>query len=484
MKFNIKEWQQKYLIKESKGLKKEIDFKNQDAFKKYNAKHKMRKSTKFTIGGRETTAGEESDKEKKPVSTASKMTPQQKEDTVYGAFEMLGDTLARDPFQIDGYNKKMMQGDLESIKKSGMSIDDAKAELENLMGRTEQEDEYGNPSWPEESKEAMYSHLEDIYAQEGSGEESGKEKKAASSTSTKGREIGSEEFGEILNGMDQEAQTYYDDGAQEDLLNKMNDAFEDANLFDGDGPITYDKVAAALDDTGLVDDEDREHLKRQMRGKFDVEDEGGDDDDYASGFGDTDVPSDEFEDTLDYDDEAGHYGGKTDPSDKFLNAEDALENGLMDQEEFDRTVRWLHDEGTDALVHTVSSNFYGSFSKEEGRERRGKDIAAEIDKYEDAIAHDPEAFVRNLESSIIQKGKDSVRDWNNIKNGNWRTTQAINDKLSDIAPEAPSISWDNIARELEYDIDDEGNIKDESVRIQESRIYKTIQELKALERGI
>ena len=37
---------------------KEIDFKNQKAFDAYNKKHKMRKSTKVNIGGKETTAGD------------------------------------------------------------------------------------------------------------------------------------------------------------------------------------------------------------------------------------------------------------------------------------------------------------------------------------------------------------------------------------------------------------------------------------------
>ena len=36
---------------------KEMDFKNQKAFDAYNKKHKMRKSTKVNIGGKETTAG-------------------------------------------------------------------------------------------------------------------------------------------------------------------------------------------------------------------------------------------------------------------------------------------------------------------------------------------------------------------------------------------------------------------------------------------
>ena len=56
MRFNIKNWQDKYLIKESKL--KEMDFKDQAAFDKYQSKHNMRKSTKVSIAGKDTTAGE------------------------------------------------------------------------------------------------------------------------------------------------------------------------------------------------------------------------------------------------------------------------------------------------------------------------------------------------------------------------------------------------------------------------------------------
>ena len=35
----------------------EIDFKSQDAFKKYKAKHAMRSTTKVNIAGKDTTAG-------------------------------------------------------------------------------------------------------------------------------------------------------------------------------------------------------------------------------------------------------------------------------------------------------------------------------------------------------------------------------------------------------------------------------------------
>jgi len=62
MLFNIKNWQDKHLIKESKL--KEMDFKDKAAFDKYQSKHNMRKSTKVSIGGKDTTAGEAGGKEK------------------------------------------------------------------------------------------------------------------------------------------------------------------------------------------------------------------------------------------------------------------------------------------------------------------------------------------------------------------------------------------------------------------------------------
>ena len=42
---------------------KEIDFKNQKAFDAYNKKHKMRKSTKVNVGGKDTTVGHASGEE-------------------------------------------------------------------------------------------------------------------------------------------------------------------------------------------------------------------------------------------------------------------------------------------------------------------------------------------------------------------------------------------------------------------------------------
>ena len=70
MKFNIKNWQAKYLIKESKL--RELDFKTPAEFKAYKArlKTKMRDTTKVNIAGKDTTAGEASGKDTPSASDA------------------------------------------------------------------------------------------------------------------------------------------------------------------------------------------------------------------------------------------------------------------------------------------------------------------------------------------------------------------------------------------------------------------------------
>jgi hypothetical protein len=61
MRFNIKEWQEKYLISEAKL--RELEFADQKGFKRYSSKHKVNPSTKVTIGGKQTSAGEASEDE-------------------------------------------------------------------------------------------------------------------------------------------------------------------------------------------------------------------------------------------------------------------------------------------------------------------------------------------------------------------------------------------------------------------------------------
>jgi uncharacterized protein (DUF2267 family) len=57
---------------------KEISFKDKEAYQKYAAKHKMRKTTKVNIGGQETTAGE-ADKKSKPKKDIDDKAPSKKD---------------------------------------------------------------------------------------------------------------------------------------------------------------------------------------------------------------------------------------------------------------------------------------------------------------------------------------------------------------------------------------------------------------------
>jgi len=124
MRFNIKNWQDKHIIKESKL--KEIDFKDKSAFDKYQAKHKMRSTTKVNVAGKDTTAGEASGKEKEASGKsahASKLTPQQKKSVVSDTIKQLAFNGHIDPSVAK----------LSRIYVSGMSHEDAKAELKTQI---------------------------------------------------------------------------------------------------------------------------------------------------------------------------------------------------------------------------------------------------------------------------------------------------------------------------------------------------------------
>ena len=168
MRFDIKKWQNKYLIKESK-LKKEIDFKDQEAFKKYSAKHKMRPTTKVTIGGKPTTAGDATKKTPKETPKDSSAdtykygSNPEAENQAYGAVEMLGDILTADM----GYSRDEMQGELEQLKDTGISKEQAKnlmdAEISNIEKNYDPEEFDGEEAYPQYVKDELYKHLDDVY---------------------------------------------------------------------------------------------------------------------------------------------------------------------------------------------------------------------------------------------------------------------------------------------------------------------------------
>ena len=84
-----------------------------------------------------------------------------------------------------------------------------------------------------------------------------------------------------------------------------------------------------------------------------------------------------------------------------------------------------------------------------------KDILKEID-FKDTIGKaikNPTKIVSNIEQLLIKKGKK-----NRNKKITWKDVQVLQDKLDDIGVNA-SISYDRIARELEYDLD-EGKLRE------------------------
>ena len=104
MKFNIKNWQDKHLLTE-------LEFRNQKAFQRYDAENKIRPSTKITVGGKATTAGEQGGG-----------TPDRKQSARKTAFSMKRGA-------IDGSTFEKMVPEL----KQGKSYDFREAEVEFLQ---------------------------------------------------------------------------------------------------------------------------------------------------------------------------------------------------------------------------------------------------------------------------------------------------------------------------------------------------------------
>ena len=340
MRFNIKNWQTKHLIKEAKL--KELDFKDQSAFKKYSSQHKIQPSTQVTIAGKTTTAGE--------------------------------------------------------------------------AGK-EQEPDTGQP-------------------------------KAAAS---KGREIDQEEFGEILNAMDAEAAGYYDDGGEEELLNDMNSAFEDAGLFDSDEPVTYEKVTDAIDNADLSDD-DKDDMKRRMEDAFEVEDDGDSDKTSNKVSNDQVVSPDDIPDSAL---NGGPYDNLEPEQERHLRAYMKSVENIDDRE----GVRWA----TTALEKMEDKLKKGGISQEE---------FDDLDKRWDFGDYKDKGYTTWSYFGTIQDKMGSNDYYHNPDlHGGYTDPVDI-------------LGHHNVLPSKEQERWDKDNKKDVAENILETRIFKTIQELKVLEKEI
>ena len=112
MRLKIKKNQLKELIRQSI---REIDFKNQDAFDAYNKKHKMRKSTKVNVAGKDTTAGKADAMSKGDVGGPSYP-------NVPKGVKSSDDLKGKKPDAADNANKKMEIDVLNSKAEKGKGV--------------------------------------------------------------------------------------------------------------------------------------------------------------------------------------------------------------------------------------------------------------------------------------------------------------------------------------------------------------------------
>ena len=292
----------------------EIDFKSHDQYKKYKSKHKMRKTTKISIGGKDTTAGDA--------------------DKVVGKKDKIQRGAPKtDPKPLDKLAKMGVKDKPSSASKSaidytamGSSSSLSKDELDTVLKVVNDKD----------NNHKILKHLEDHLGE---------------------NESISELVQDWLGWSEEEAEdsdhTNYEDVADKMMKDAeyMADHFE--NYSDDEGETVGSGIDVVLGQTNRPTSNDGE----------------GDDDDYASGMGDdSDVPSDKFQDTLDYDDEDDNYGDDDDrdPEDILANAEEAVRDGLMSQEEFAD----LQDEYGDELPD--DSSFKPEAKPDEKAERQAK----------------------------------------------------------------------------------------------------------------
>ena len=160
MKFNIKNWQDKHLIKESKGLKREIDFKSDDAFKKYNSKHKMRATTKVNIAGKDTTAGEVEGGEKKAPS---------KSITAPVNVKSLSDKISKARANSDWSNEDAIDNldqllqDTGAYDKEELTFEDGMKAIQDLDNYQDGDGRYNDEDEAYDAKTEMQDELIDLF---------------------------------------------------------------------------------------------------------------------------------------------------------------------------------------------------------------------------------------------------------------------------------------------------------------------------------
>ena len=434
MKFNIKDWQDKHLIKESKL--KEIDFKDKSAFDKYQAKHKMRSTTKVNVGGKDTTAGEASgeasgkdsggDIESKidqylaqtnrpdgndddgadyndKKGTDTSQSPEDAADAAYGAVEMMGDVLSRG----DGYDVEMMGADLELLKATGISKEDAKKLLDTEMKGIEANydaDEYdGEEAYPQDTKDELYKHLDSIY-----GSDDGED----------------------------------DENIQFDLSTNKSD--------DGDGLTDEDRLLNGLDAfrDGLIDKDEWDDIR------------------------------DDYDEDGEYSDEDGY--GEKEEKPAPVNDKPWEKSSLGTDKSFKKT------QASEKRKYFSHSPTHPKWPEKESKFTHGKAMPILVKGLKDVDASNEKSIqksIQNLESTLKAAGlydKEFVSYEDAIK-AVEDVDQSV-DAKKDMKKHVEDL-W-NSKVDINLDLTKDESVTPRSTRIQEAKIYRTIQQLKGLEKGL
>jgi len=377
----------------------EIDFRSHDQYKKYKGKHKMRPTTKVSIGGKETTAGD-ADKviaKKDKIQRGAPKTDPKPLDKL-AKMGMPDIDKAIEKYKGEDPQKFVSKIEQEFIKK-GKENRDKKIGWEDVQKFQDKLDDAGVDA--SISYDYIANELEyDVDDEDWYGDD-----KSKARMSPEARDDAAYGAIEMLGDMitnDME----YDPGQMEDDL-------------------------IALQDTGVNKEEAKELLNKQMadlEANYDEDEWGGEeaypqeykdaldkqidglweDDDYASGFDDSDVPSDKFRDTLDYDDEDGYYDffkkHFTNDTDKSANN---IKTFVKDNEDAVRS--YVNSVVSDNMGTSEAAMEYLGWSEEEAEDADSTVWDDVVDKLMDD-PEEMEEFISGIDlDGDLQAGMDQLK---------------------------------------------------------------------------
>lgn len=512
MLFNIKNWQDKHLIKESKL--KEMDFKDKAAFDKYQSKHKMRSTTKVSIAGKDTTAGEAGGGEEKAIfiqpgggekKQASGKSGKSVSDPIPG--KSLLDKMMTLDYSADGTEEldQLLQ-DTGAFDKEELTYEDGMKAIQDLDNYQDGKGVYNDEDEAHDAKLEMQDQLTKLFDEP----EGGWNKDNKGNVKADGSE---HEYGEL---------DRYGATAPQNQYSDDDDNYGDT---DEDGFTDEDRVLNALDAfrDGTIDKDEWDAIR----------DEYDEDDEYSDelGYGEEQAPKAPKEKGEDYipaskltADNVGDYDKSwagefsNDPSTSYNKdtAKEILskfeEDGLVDGEDFEVnfadgtdfpvSIRPLNKKAKERTEYksTVYSDNPGKWSRLPKKPvTSGEHTFTGLDSSYHAPKL-PKEFLDDVKKELEQTykfddyGASQLDKLYNRANADFAKAAT---KAKKAGQEPPSATAFEFAKRIERSLNYQNKVKDgvtlkskkesvtpRSARIQEAKMYRTIQELKGLEKGL